>query len=65
MTATDSITRRKDSPALDTIARARTALARIGVWLYEASWCNPVRGAFSARVCDAAWPDDAAVGVRS
>lgn len=59
---TDSRLRRKDADAQDTIARARAALARIGVWLYESSWCSLGGSIHSVRVCDAAWPDDAAVG---
>ncbi len=59
---TDSATHRKDSSPSATIARARGALERIGVWLYESSWCEPGPSAYSARVSDAAWPVDAAVG---
>lgn len=62
MPSVDSLLRRKDASAQETIARARSALARIGVWLYETSWCALGSSAFSVRVCDAAWPDDAAVG---
>lgn len=52
----------KDRHPADTIAHARHALRRVGVWLYEASWCANGDWAYSTRVCDAAWPDDAAVG---
>jgi ribosomal protein S12 methylthiotransferase accessory factor len=62
MHSSDSRLRRKDADAQATIARARESLSRIGVWLYEASWCSLDRFAHSVRVCDAAWPDDAAVG---